>query len=74
MDAVRSILGGLSMSQMMMMMAARLKNQKGIGTIEMVLLIFILVGVVVLFKEKVVELITDILNTLSNDINDLKSR
>jgi hypothetical protein len=47
---------------------AKLGCTKGIGTIEVILIIFILVGVVVMFKEKLMEMVTKYLDQLDPDI------
>lgn len=48
-----------------------LKSKNGMGTIEMVLIIVVLIGLVVVFRRSITELLNNIfarINTLSGDI------
>lgn len=43
-----------------------LKNEDGIGTVEMILILVVLIGLVLIFKEKLTSLVGDIFNTISS--------
>lgn len=46
--------------------AELLKNQDGIGTVEMILILVVLIGLVLIFKEKLSSLVGDIFETISS--------
>ena len=46
--------------------AALLKNENGIGTVEMILILVVLIGLVLIFKEKLTSLVGDIFKTISS--------
>ena len=43
-----------------------LKNEEGIGTVEMILILVVLIGLVLMFKEKLTTLVGDIFKTISS--------
>ena len=43
-----------------------LKNEDGIGTVEMILILVVLIGLVLIFKEKLTTLVGDIFKTISS--------
>ena len=43
-----------------------LKNEDGIGTVEMILILVVLIGLVLIFKEKLTTLVGDIFQTISS--------
>ncbi len=43
-----------------------LGNEKGIGTVEMILILVVLIGLVLIFKEKLNTLVGDIFKTISS--------
>ena len=43
-----------------------LSNQDGVGTVEVVLLILVAVGLVLIFKDRITELVTSILNRITS--------
>ena len=43
-----------------------LGNEKGIGTVEMILILVVLIGLVLIFKEKLNALVGDIFKTISS--------
>lgn len=43
-----------------------LENEKGIGTVEMILILVVLIGLVLIFKEKLNALVGDIFKTISS--------
>lgn len=46
--------------------AELLKNDDGIGTVEMILILVVLIGLVLIFKEKLTTLVDDIFKTISS--------
>lgn len=46
--------------------AELLKNDDGIGTVEMILILVVLIGLVLIFKEKLTSLVGDIFQTISS--------
>ena len=49
-----------------MNMVDLLKNEDGIGTVEMILILVVLIGLVLIFKEKLTSLVGDIFDTISS--------
>ena len=49
-----------------MNMVDLLKNEDGIGTVEMILILVVLIGLVLIFKEKLTSLVGDIFKTISS--------
>ncbi len=47
-------------------MADLLHNNDGIGTVEMILILVVLIGLVLIFKEKLTSLVEDIFKTISS--------
>ena len=47
-------------------MADFLQNNDGIGTVEMILILVVLIGLVLIFKEKLTSLVGDIFKTISS--------
>ena len=47
-------------------MADFLQNNDGIGTVEMILILVVLIGLVLIFKEKLTSLVEDIFKTISS--------
>ena len=47
-------------------MADFLQNNDGIGTVEMILIRVVLIGLVLIFKEKLTSLVEDIFKTISS--------
>lgn len=43
-----------------------LRNEDGIGTVEMILILVVLIGLVLIFKEKLTTLVGDIFKTISS--------
>ena len=43
-----------------------LKTEDGIGTVEMILILVVLIGLVLIFKEKLTSLVNDIFKTISS--------
>lgn len=43
-----------------------MKNDDGIGTVEMILILVVLIGLVLIFKEKLTSLVGDIFKTISS--------
>jgi len=53
----------------------RIFNQKGMGTVEIVIIIAVLVGVALLFREAITKFVGDVIDSVFNDqdlINQLK--
>ena len=47
-----------------------MKDQAGIGSIEMVLILLVLVGLIVIFRENIMSLIDTIFDRITNEINN----
>lgn len=47
-------------------MVALLRANDGIGTVEMILILVVLIGLVLIFKEKLTSLVGDIFKTISS--------
>lgn len=43
-----------------------IKEEDGMGTVEVILIIVVLVGLVVIFKEKITEIVNAIFNKITN--------
>lgn len=48
-----------------------LKNEDGIGTVEMILILVVLIGLVLIFKEKLSSLVGDIFETIKSKSNSV---
>ncbi len=46
--------------------AELLRNEDGIGTVEMILILVVLIGLVLIFKEKLSSLVGDIFDTINS--------
>ena len=42
------------------------KDKKGMGTVEVILIIVVLVGLVIIFKEKITEIVNSIFTKITN--------
>lgn len=54
------------MAQIWFQIRSILKNEDGLGTIELVLLICVLIALALMFKDTIVEFVSDILSNISN--------
>ena len=52
-------------------MMAVLQNDDGIGTVEMILILVVLIGLVLIFKEKLTSLVGDIFETITSQSNSV---
>lgn len=43
-----------------------LKEETGIGTVEMILILVVLIGLVIIFKKEITDLVNGIFRTISN--------
>ncbi len=50
---------------------AVLQNDDGIGTVEMILILVVLIGLVLIFKEKLTSLVGDIFETITSQSNSV---
>ena len=48
-----------------------LSNQEGVGTVEVVLLILVAVGLVLIFRERIEELVTSVFDKITSKANSL---
>ncbi len=46
---------------------AFLEEEDGIGVVEIILILVVLIGLVLIFKDKITELVKDIFDTISSD-------
>lgn len=46
-----------------------LKEERGAGVVELILIIVVLVGVVLIFKEQITDLVNDIFKTISKQVD-----
>ena len=46
------------------------ENQEGIGSIEMVMILLVLVGLIVVFRENIMSIIDSIFDKITNQINE----
>lgn len=51
--------------------AARLQDRKGIGTVEVVLLILVAVGLVLIFRSRIEELVSSVFEKITSRANTL---
>ncbi len=49
-----------------------IKAEDGIGVVEIILILVILIGLVILFRTTIVKIVTDILNAITTDTNTFK--
>ena len=55
----------------MLPMIIKLKSQKGAGVVEMILIIVVLVGLVLIFKEQLTDLVTTIFDTIFEEASEV---
>ncbi len=48
-----------------------LKEEDGMGTVEVILIIVVLVGLVVIFKSKITEIVNTLFDKITKQTNDL---
>lgn len=48
-----------------------LRDEEGIGVVEMILIVVVLIGLVVIFKDQLTELVTDIFNTITDRAGEI---
>lgn len=48
-----------------------LKEEDGIGVVEIILILVVLIGLVLIFKDKITELVNDIFDTISSDSKEV---
>ena len=48
-----------------------LKEEDGMGTVEVILIIVVLVGLVVIFKSKITEIVNNLFDKITKQTNDL---
>lgn len=51
-----------------------LKNERGQGMVEYILLLVVVVGIVMVFKDKIKDTVADKINNLSGDISGFSSQ
>lgn len=44
-----------------------LKDQRGAGVVEMILIIVVLIGIVLIFKDQLTDIVQDIFNTITKE-------
>lgn len=49
-------------------------NQKGLGTVELVVLVVVLIGLALLFRRQITGIVTDILDNIDTDIITVQSK
>lgn len=50
-----------------------MKNNKGMGTVEIILIIVVLIGLVLIFKTQITELVTSVFDKIAIDSGDILS-
>lgn len=53
--------------QMMKVMKDMWKDESGIGTVELILILVVLIGIVLIFKKQLTDLVNDIFKTISSE-------
>ena len=48
-----------------------IKDEDGLGTVEVILIIVVLVGLVVIFKEKITEIVNSIFSKITSQTNKI---
>ena len=48
-----------------------LKEETGIGTVEMILILVVLIGLVIIFKKEITDLVNDIFKTITNKVGQI---
>lgn len=57
-------------------MKINLKSQKGMGTVEIVVIIAVLIGIALIFRDAIINFVTDVLKSVFGDqsiINDINA-
>ncbi len=49
-----------------------LKEEDGVGSVEMILLLLVLVGIVVLFKTNITAIVKDVFSNITKSVSTLK--
>lgn len=52
-------------------LCAFFKEEEAIGVVEIILILVVLIGLVVIFKEQLVKLVKDILEKITNQSNEI---
>ncbi len=47
------------------------KKQEGMGTVEIILIIVVLIGLVIIFKDKITDLVNDIFSKITKQANKI---
>lgn len=55
----------------MLQIMNKLRNQRGAGVVEMILIIVVLVGIVLIFKEQLTDLVTNIFDTIFEEASEI---
>jgi Flp pilus assembly pilin Flp len=50
-----------------------LSDERGMGTVEIILIIVVLIGLVIIFKEQLTALVKNVFQTITNDSNTVMS-
>lgn len=48
-----------------------LRNEEGVGVVEVILILLVLVGLVIIFKEQIVSIAKSIFSNISNQVNTI---
>lgn len=48
-----------------------LQNEEGVGVVEVILILLVLVGLVIIFKEQIVAIAKSIFSNISNQVNTI---
>ena len=51
-----------------------LTEEDGMGTVEIILIIVVLIGLVIIFKNQLNDLVTDIFNKITSQANSIKRK
>ena len=57
--------------QRMKQFFALMQNEEGVGVVEVILILIVLVGVVIIFRTQITNLITTVFETLTNEISGI---
>jgi len=69
-DAKKHGKGGAIMQRMKQFFAL-MQNEEGVGVVEVILILIVLVGVVIIFRTQITNLITTVFETLTNEISGI---
>ena len=47
------------------------EEETGIGTVEMILILVVLIGLVIIFKKEITDLVNDIFRTITNKVGQV---